>query len=101
VPRSIGVADDLSRRHAAFEYSSVVQDTSPTAQGRYDELLRAQTPAQRIAIAVSLSRSVRELAVAGIRAARPNASPSEVDAELAARMYGPEVAARLFSRRRK
>jgi hypothetical protein len=73
-----------------------VNDTSPIAQRRYDELLRQRTPAQRLAIAMSLTRAVRELAVAGIRSAHPNASPREVQAELAARMYGPELARRLF-----
>jgi hypothetical protein len=57
------------------------------------------TPAQRLAIAMSLSRVVRELAVAGIRSAHPNASKREVQAELAARMYGQEVAKRLFGPR--
>jgi hypothetical protein len=50
---------------------------------------------------MSLNRSVRELAVAGIRAARPDASPREVDAELAARMYGRQVADKLFGARHK
>jgi hypothetical protein len=73
-----------------------VNDTSPVAQRRYEELLRERTPAQRLGIAMSLSRAVRTMAVAGIRAAYPNASAREVAARLAARMYGPEVARRLF-----
>jgi hypothetical protein len=73
-----------------------VNDTSAAAQSRYDELLRAQTPSQRLAIAMSLTRAVRALAVAGIRAAHPNASAGEVEARLAARLYGPEVAKRIF-----
>ena len=76
-----------------------LNDTSPSALRRYDELLRQQTPAQRLAIAMSLSRAVRELAIAGIRSARPNASPREVQEELAVRMYGREVAKRLFGPR--
>jgi hypothetical protein len=77
-------------------YPRTVNDTSPDAQRRYEELLRAQTPAQRLAIAVSLTGAVRTLAVAGIRAAHPNASVGEIDARLATRMYGAEVALRLF-----
>lgn len=73
-----------------------MNDTSPAAQLRYEELLRQRTPAERLAIAMTLSRAVRELAIAGIRAAHPNASPREVQAELAARMYGSEVKRRLF-----
>jgi hypothetical protein len=59
-------------------------------------LLRQQSPAQRLAIALSLSRAVRDLAVAGIRAAHPEATQREVDARLAERLYGPEIARRLF-----
>jgi hypothetical protein len=73
-----------------------VNDTSAVAQSRYDELLRAQTPAERLAIAMSLTRAVRTVAVAGIRAAHPNASAGEVDARLVARLYGPEIARRIF-----
>jgi hypothetical protein len=83
----------LSRRSGIFR---AVNDTSPAAQRRYDELLRQQTPAERLAIAMSLTRAVRNLAVAGIRAARPSASPREVTAELATRLYGQDVAKRLF-----
>lgn len=63
--------------------------------------MRQQTPAQRVAIAMSLSRGVRELTIAGIRAARPGASSREIDAELAMRMYRTEVAERLFGARGK
>jgi hypothetical protein len=73
-----------------------VSDTSPAAQRRYDDLLRQRTPVQRLATAVSLSRAVRTMAVAGIRAAHPNASPREVAAQLAERLYGQEVSKRLF-----
>jgi hypothetical protein len=73
-----------------------VNDTSPAAQRRYDELLRQRTPVQRLATAISLSRAVRTLAVAGIRAAHPNATPREVAEHLASRLYGSEAAKRLF-----
>ena len=73
-----------------------MNDTSPAAQRRYDELLRQRTPAQRLAIAMSLSRAVRTMAIAGIRAANPNASARKITVYLAARLYGEEVAKRLF-----
>ena len=58
--------------------------------------MRAKSPAQRLAIAISLSRTVRLLAVAGIRERNPRASQRDVDAALAARMYGRDVARRLY-----
>ena len=44
----------------------------------------------------ALTRSVRELAVAGIRAERPELTPRQVQARLAERLYGTAVARRLF-----
>ena len=73
-----------------------MNDTSREAQRRYDELLRHRTPAQHLAIALSLSRAVRRLAMAGIRSMYPDASPRELEARLAHRLYGADVARRLF-----
>jgi len=43
-----------------------------------------------------LSRGVRELAIAGIRQMHPNASEDELRVRLTVRLYGSEVAKRLF-----
>jgi hypothetical protein len=74
----------------------VIRDTRSSALDRYHELLRAQAPHQRLAQAVSLTRMVRDLAVAGIRQRHPTASDSEVRARLTVRMYGREAAQRIF-----
>ncbi len=71
------------------------QDTSPAQLRRYHELLRSLTPAQRLAKASALSLAVRALAEAGIRQRHPGASPEEVRARLAVRLYGREAAARM------
>jgi hypothetical protein len=47
-------------------------------------------------VAVELSAAVRELAEAAIRAEEPDAPPRVVRARLAERLYGREVATRLF-----
>jgi hypothetical protein len=73
-----------------------MRDTSQPAQARYYQLLRAQTPLARLTIAAGLSSAVRQLAEAAIRADDPEASASVVRARLARRLYGREVAARLF-----
>lgn len=73
-----------------------MRDTSPASLERYYELLRARTPLARLAVAVDLSSAVRQLAEASIRAAEPDASAAVVRARLALRLYGREVAARLF-----
>lgn len=84
---------------AAFAYPSAVDDTSAQARHRYHELLRARTPAERLEIAASLSLAVREMAVAGIRATKPELSEQGMQRALAARLYGEEVAERLFGAR--
>jgi len=73
-----------------------MRDTSPQAESRYFELLRAQTPLQRLETAARLSRAVRELAIAGILVAHPEASPKEINAHLANRFYGRATAQRLY-----
>ena len=71
------------------------QDTCARQLDRYHELLRRQTPAQRIQQASRLTMAVRALAEAGIRMRHPGASPDEVRARLAVRLYGRQVAQRL------
>jgi len=73
-----------------------VQDTSPRAEARYYELLRAATPERRLGTAVALTRATRELALAGIRARFPSADEAELRIRLTVRLYGLEVARRLF-----
>jgi hypothetical protein len=75
---------------------TVMHDTSQPALERYYELLRARTPLARLTAAVDLSSAVRQLAESSIRAATPDASVEVVRARLAMRLYGREVAARLF-----
>jgi len=73
-----------------------MRDTSERAMDRYYELLRAQTPLARITTAVGLSSAVRALAEAAIRTDAPEAPANVIRARLARRLYGREVAARLF-----
>lgn len=79
-----------------WRYGSVMRDTSDPARARYYELLRAQTPLARITTAAGLSSAVRQLAEAAIRTNDPNAPVHVVRARLARRLYGYEIAARLF-----
>ena len=71
-------------------------DTHPSSLDRYHQLLRAQKPYERLAQAMSLSRMVRDLAMAGIRVRHPNASPDEQRVRLAVRLYGRAAARRMF-----
>lgn len=73
-----------------------MDDTSAAASRRYFELLRARSPAERAAIMVGLNAAVRQLAAAGERERNPLASEREIEARVAARIYGKEVALRFF-----
>lgn len=73
-----------------------MDDTDPRQRARYFELLRAQTPAQRLHKAALLTQATRWMAEAGIRQRFPHADETEVRVRLAERIYGREVARRLF-----
>ena len=74
----------------------MTRDTNGVASARYHELLRSRVPHERLAQAMSLTRMVRDLAVAGIRRRHPDASDAEVRVRLAVRLYGREAAQRMF-----
>ena len=71
-------------------------DTSAKVTRRYFELLRARSHAERGAILAGLNASVRRLAEASVRLAHPRSSEREVEARVAARLYGVAVASRFF-----
>ena len=72
-------------------------DTSPQQRRRYYAYLRTLSVEQRARKVDDLCRTVRELAVEGIRGRDPLASDDEVRRRLAELLYG-EAAARLFRR---
>jgi hypothetical protein len=73
-----------------------MRDTTPSAQQRYFELIRAQSPIERLESAARLCRGVRELAQASILSRHPGASTEVVNAYLAERLYGRQLAERLY-----
>lgn len=70
-------------------------DMSPEARARYYEMISRLTPEARAKKVAALCRATRELARAGIRQSRPDASQHEVEIELVSRLYGPAVALQL------
>jgi hypothetical protein len=72
------------------------QDTDPRQRERYFELLRGLSPAERLRKAADLTQAVRWMAEAGIRQRFPRADETEVRVRLAERLYGRQVAQRLF-----
>jgi hypothetical protein len=77
-------------------FQGMEQDTGPRQQARYIELLRAQPPADRLRKAGALTRAVRQMAEVGLRQRFPHADETEIRVRLAERLYGRDVALRLF-----
>ena len=75
-----------------------MRDTTPEAQERYYALLVERGPIERLAISLRLTRSVRELAESSIRTLHPDATDDRIRQLLAERLYGTEVAERLFGK---
>jgi hypothetical protein len=73
-----------------------MDDTSPEAAALQDELIGKMSPAQRMQRVLELNRAVETLAIAGIRAQYPDASPREVFLRLAERKLGRELALRVY-----
>lgn len=75
-----------------------MDDTSPECRSRYFELLRKAGPQRRLEICAELTRTTRELAMAGIRAVHrgEHLSDAKLRELLAERLYGREVAGKYF-----
>jgi hypothetical protein len=73
-----------------------MEDTDARQRARYFELLRAMTPSQRFHRACSLSRTVRELAMVGLRERHPHADEHELRVRLVVLLYGRELALRVY-----
>ena len=67
-------------------------DTEPDVYRRQIELLRAVSPARRVALALSISQSVIDLARHGVRQALGDASPEEVGLRFVEIHYGRALA---------
>ncbi len=76
--------------------AGMLRDTAPERERRYYQLLAAMSPAARLRRAVSLSRMVRRLALAGLRARHPHADDRELRTRLAVTLYGRPTAQRIF-----
>jgi hypothetical protein len=73
-------------------------DASPEERARYYALLAGLTLEERAEKVARLGRAARDLARADIRRRHPDASPTQVEVELVARLYGRSVATILAPR---
>jgi hypothetical protein len=64
-------------------------DTDPVARAIQQDIIRRMTPEKRIRLALEMSDSVRNVALAGLRSRQPELTPQELSRELLRIMYGP------------
>lgn len=69
-----------------------LSDTDPETERVQLELLRRATPAQRIRLALSLSRTVMSLSRGGLARSLPDASPEDRGLRFVALHYGADLA---------
>ena len=65
----------------------MIADTSPEAAAIQDEIFRRMTPEQRVRLAIEMSESMRNVALAGLRSRRPDLNEAELLRELLRVMY--------------
>jgi hypothetical protein len=65
----------------------MLSDTSPEAAAIQDEIFSRMTPEQRVRLALEMSESMRNLALAGLRNRRPDLNEAELSRELLRVMY--------------
>ncbi|HET9741777.1 MAG TPA: hypothetical protein VFQ00_03415 [Terriglobales bacterium] len=69
----------------------IPSDTSPEAAAVQTEIFRRMNPSQRLRMAIEMSDSMRNLALAGLRSRRPELNEQELSRELLRVMYGFEL----------
>jgi hypothetical protein len=75
------------------ELSAAFSDTSPEAEARYYERLRATPPLERLKTAFRLSERVRNATMSDLKTKMPGASRDELALAFVRRVYGDEIAA--------
>jgi hypothetical protein len=71
-------------------------DTSPEAEAVLLSLLRQAPPWRKLKMVAQINRSVRGLALAGLRQRHPQASEAELHRRLADMVLGPETAEKAY-----
>lgn len=76
-------------------------DTHPEAERIQVEILRGMSIAHRLRMVGELNRTIRAVALAGIRSRLPEATAAEIEAELMRLLLGGDLARRVEEIRRR
>jgi hypothetical protein len=83
-------------RQQPDEGAVLSDDTAPEIEAMQVEAWRAMTPGARLTLVSHASRSLRRLALAGLRARHPGATEIELVQRFAIQTLGPELAQRVY-----
>lgn len=76
--------------------STLSRDTRPEAERVQIDLVRKMSTARKLYFVGQMNQAVRDLALGGLRARYPHASPQELKRRLADLLLGSELATRLY-----
>lgn len=66
----------------------MLSDTTPEAEAIQQDIFRRMTTEERLRMALEMSESLRNVALAGLRSRRPDLNENELSRELMRIMYG-------------
>ena len=81
------LAKDLNRRLEWIQFA-MISDTHPKAALVQQEIFRRMTTSERLRMALEMSESMRNVALAGLRSRCPELNEEELSRELLRIMYG-------------
>jgi hypothetical protein len=76
--------------------STLSADTSPEIEEFQIQRLRQMPPWRKLALVGEMNRTVRTLALAGLRQRHPDDTPAQQQRRLADMILGPELASRVY-----
>lgn len=80
--------------------TALYSDTHPKMEALQIELIRRMPPWKKFAVVESLNKTVRMLAISGIKQRHPQAPPEQVRRILAEMLLGAELAGKVYDRSR-
>ena len=76
--------------------TEIYSDTHPEIAKIQRNLLRQASPARKLAMLGQMNRTVKELALSGLRSRYPDDSPQLIRRRLADLILGPELASKVY-----
>jgi len=86
----------IDSRNPYSKTALLFPDTRPGTEAVLIDLLRQAPPWQKLHMVGQLNQTVRTLALSGLRARHPEATPQELRRRLADLLLGPDLAAQVY-----